>query len=126
MYLLIFTDDKLMQNNDTCILMKNALYYRVIGVADGAAHLVTGAIMKTLQVRELPEHIYRHLTEAAEREHRSLAQQAVVVLARGLGIELSRKEKRCELLSDLKQNPLLEKGKKLPDPVKLVREDRGR
>lgn len=38
--------------------------------------------MPTLQVRDLPEHLYRLLKERARREYRSLAGQAVVELER--------------------------------------------
>jgi len=33
--------------------------------------------MPSLQVRELPEHIYKTLCREAEEQHRSIAQQAV-------------------------------------------------
>ena len=33
--------------------------------------------MPTLQVRDVPEHIYRRLTDLAEKERRSLAQQTL-------------------------------------------------
>jgi hypothetical protein len=42
--------------------------------------------MPSLQVRDLPEAIYRKLLNEAEKEHRSLAQQAIAVLAIGLGV----------------------------------------
>jgi plasmid stability protein len=35
-------------------------------------------------VRELPENIYYQLKKQADQDHRSLAQQAVAVLAQGL------------------------------------------
>jgi plasmid stability protein len=36
--------------------------------------------MPTLQIRDLPQELYQHLALRAEREHRSLAQQALVDL----------------------------------------------
>lgn len=38
--------------------------------------------MPTLQIRDLPEHIYTVLVERAKRERRSLSRQAVVELER--------------------------------------------
>jgi plasmid stability protein len=82
--------------------------------------------MASLQVRDLPDPIYRKLADEAEREHRSLSQQAVAVLARGLGITLDAKERRRRLFEHMRLNPIQWKGKKIPDPVDLIREDRDR
>ncbi|MFO7870632.1 MAG: hypothetical protein R6V03_04275 [Kiritimatiellia bacterium] len=82
--------------------------------------------MRSLQVRELPDHIYARLREDAKREHRSFAQQAVVTIERGLGMESKRKEKRAELLDKVAADPPAPDGDRLPDPVKLIREDRER
>ena len=38
-------------------------------------------LMASLQVRELPENIYSLLKRKAEAEHRSIAQEAIVLLA---------------------------------------------
>ena len=81
--------------------------------------------MPTLQVRDVPEHIYRELVHQAERERRSLAQQTVAVLARGIGAPVDRKARRKELLDDIKRT-MRGRGKTLSDPVKLIREDRNR
>ena len=43
--------------------------------------------MATLQVRDVPEHIYRRLADLAEKERRSLAQQTLAVLAKGLEVD---------------------------------------
>ena len=40
--------------------------------------------MPALQIRDLPEATYRKLVERARREHRSLSQQATVLLERAL------------------------------------------
>jgi len=82
--------------------------------------------MPSLQVRELPEHIYRTLCHEAEAAHRSLAQQAVAVLARGLQLDLEPRSRRKAVLAAIR-----EQGKRypvagLPDPVLLIREDRER
>jgi plasmid stability protein len=68
--------------------------------------------MPSLQVRELPEPIYRKLAAEADKEHRSLSQQAIAVLARGL--------------DDLRKSPIKTIGKKALNPVDMIREDRNR
>ncbi len=82
--------------------------------------------MPSLQVRELPENIYQLLQEKAKREHRSLAQEAVVTLARGLQVPLSQKNRRMELLQKVAGNLPVEQSAEHLDPVALLREDRGR
>ena len=81
--------------------------------------------MPTLQVRDVPEHIYRRLADLAEKERRSLAQQAVAVLAKGLDVEVDPKARRRKVLEEAKRLDL-GRGKSLPDFVKLIREDRER
>jgi len=58
--------------------------------------------MPLIQVRDVPEHIYRLLAEQAERERRSLAQQVVAVLARGLQVEVDAKARRRALIETLR------------------------
>lgn len=82
--------------------------------------------MPTLQVRELPERLYRKLVAEARREHRSLAQQAVVALERGLGSAAEPKERRRAVLRRIAERPAVEAGDELRDPAELVREDRER
>jgi hypothetical protein len=81
--------------------------------------------MPTLQVRDVPEHVYRRLAELAEKERRSLAQQAVAVLAKGLEVDVDPKSRRRKVLEEAKRLGL-GRGKSLPDFVKLIREDRER
>jgi len=64
--------------------------------------------MPLLQVRNVPDHIYRLLAEQAEKERRSLAQQVVAVLARGLDVELDAKARRQKVLPTTK---LLERAR---------------
>ena len=80
--------------------------------------------MTSLQVRELPEHIYQRLKQEAKAEHRSIAQQAVVTLARGLGLEENPRQKRGKILDSVRTHAITDR--KLPDPVKLIRQDRKR
>lgn len=84
--------------------------------------------MPSLQVRELPDDVYAKLVEAAEKQHRSIAQQAVVVLAQALHLETNNKARRKAVFADLQANPLLapQQRNRLKDPVIFIREDRKR
>ncbi|HUJ19966.1 MAG TPA: hypothetical protein VLX58_00535 [Bryobacteraceae bacterium] len=81
--------------------------------------------MPLIQVRDVPDHIYRVLALQAERERRSLAQQVVAVLARGLNLEMHGRARRRALLDSLESgspSPVA----RLSDPARLIREDRRR
>jgi antitoxin FitA len=82
--------------------------------------------MPSLQVREMPTVLYGALQRTAKREHRSLAQQAVVSLARGLDLNEDQQERRRELLDDIKRGLVCSPDENLAAPVDLVREDRDR
>ena len=78
-----------------------------------------------VRIRDIPGHIYRRLAEQAEREHRSLAQQTLAVLSRGLGVEMDAKARRRKVLqaiAGMDHSPT----KKLRAPARLIREDRNR
>jgi hypothetical protein len=81
--------------------------------------------MPMIQVRNVPENIYNALVEQARSERRSLAQQAILVLARGLNVEADNRARRREVLRKIRE---MDKTpyKDLTDPVKLIREDRER
>jgi len=81
--------------------------------------------MPLLQIRDLPEHLHRKLVSEAAREHRSLSQQAIAVLAKGLEVEADPRARRRRVLDEIKRLNL-SGGKRLHDPVKLIREDRNR
>ncbi|HEX4594454.1 MAG TPA: hypothetical protein VH157_09270 [Bryobacteraceae bacterium] len=81
--------------------------------------------MPLLQVRDIPEHLYRLLAEQADKERRSLAQQAVAVLARGLEVELDAKARRQKVLRAIRESGQM-RPLKVKDPAKLIREDRRR
>jgi plasmid stability protein len=80
--------------------------------------------MPTLQVRDLPEEVYTQLNYLAEKEHRSLAQETIVLLKEGMVSRLGNKERRKKLLENI--NHLNIDGSQFPDPVALIREDRDR
>ena len=83
--------------------------------------------MSSLQVRELPENIYSLLKRRAKAEHRSIAQEAIALLAKGLDTSIAPKERRTRLLQKIAEESGLSVGtvSKL-DPVELIREDRRR
>jgi len=81
--------------------------------------------MPLIQVRDVPEHMYRLLAEQAERDRRSLAQQVVAVLARGLRVDVDAKSRRRALLETILSGTSTKTGK-LNDPARLIREDRRR
>ena len=80
--------------------------------------------MPSLQVRELPDDVYQALSLRAEREHRSLAQQAVVDLRRVVDADAAARRRRvlAEIGTELKRGV----GKVSQDPEAVVREDRAR
>lgn len=83
--------------------------------------------MPSLQVRELPENIYRQLKKRAQSDHRSLSQEAIAILAEGLNTSVSPKQRRTKLLQQIAEQPKSNnKMASAPDPVALIREDRKR
>jgi len=82
--------------------------------------------MPSLQIRDLPEPMYRKLQDEAKKEHRSFSQQAIVTLARGLGMTVDHQERRKRLVQEISRNPVTTRGRELTDPVKRIREDRER
>jgi plasmid stability protein len=79
----------------------------------------------SLQVRNLPEHIYRRIAESAHAERRSIAQETVVLLEKALNMETKKKTARQELIDRILKKPPAD-PRKIPDPVHLIREDRRR
>ena len=79
--------------------------------------------MPTLQIRDLPEETYRLLVFRAEREHRSLAQQAAADLARVP--ELERRNERLATLERI-AGEIDPKRDLTPSPEELIRKDRRR
>jgi hypothetical protein len=81
--------------------------------------------MAVVHIRGVPGHIYRRLAEEAEREHRSLAQQTLAVLSRGLGVEMDAKTRRKKVLEAIAGMDHSQ-TKRLGDPARLIHEDRNR
>jgi len=81
--------------------------------------------MPLLQVRECPEDIYKKISLVAKRQNRTIAQQIIVLLEKGLGQDQSNIERRNQLLNKIEKRIISEEVKKI-DAVALVREDRER
>jgi len=85
----------------------------------------TSLLMPSLQIRELPSDVYEALSYRAERNGRSLAQQAIVELRRAQEIE--RSERRREILARIKSRiEGREPPRRAADPEELIRQDRSR
>lgn len=84
-----------------------------------------GDYMPLLQVRECPEDIYRKISLVAKSENRTIAQQVIVLLAKGLGQEQSNIERRRQLLTKIENRQIADKVKAI-DAAALIREDRDR
>ena len=78
--------------------------------------------MPTLQVRDLPTEIYNQLNYLAEKEHRSLAQQTIVLLKEGIEKRLENKNRRKSLIATFDGIGI--DSSLIPSPESLVREDR--
>jgi plasmid stability protein len=85
-----------------------------------------GVHMPSLQVRDLPEHVYRKLIEIAALENRSIAQETIVLLEKALGMETKKKTRRKQLIEKILRTAPIAEPQKIPDPVGLLRQDRSR
>jgi hypothetical protein len=81
--------------------------------------------MPLLQVRNFPADIYEEISFEAKRQNRTISQQTIVLIKKGLGEEVSLKEQRRRLLDEIMEMDVPEAAKAI-DPVKLIREDRDR
>ena len=82
--------------------------------------------MPSIQIRDLPEQIYSKIKNNAQKDHRSLSQQAVVTLKKGLRIDENHKERRRILVDQIMSRRVAFDIAKLENPVNLIREDRDR
>lgn len=81
--------------------------------------------MPTLQIRDLPQDIYDRLIESAEKNRRSLTQEAIVLLQKAVENE-ERKAKKLDALKKMKELSVHFKGVTVDDVVSMIREDRDR
>lgn len=82
--------------------------------------------MPSLYVRELPDNIYYLLQERARAEHRSLSEEAVILLAKGLQTSVTNKQRRRLLLSKITANKTVSGAVKAIDPLVCIHEGRDR
>ena len=82
--------------------------------------------MPSIQVRDLPEQIYNKIKNNAQKDHRSLSQQVIVTLKKGLGIDENPTERRRILVDQIMSRRITFDVTKLDDPINLIREDRDR
>jgi len=80
--------------------------------------------MPSLQVRDMPPVLYAKLKQMAQREHRSIAQETIVLLERSLGIRHDPKARRNRLVQEI--SSLSIDASNLSDPVDMIRRDRDR
>ncbi len=81
--------------------------------------------MATLQVRNLPEHIYRRIAERARSKRSNITQETIYLLQKALDMNEHRRQQR-DLLVDQMMTTAPPGGNQWPDPVLMVREDRER
>jgi hypothetical protein len=84
-----------------------------------------GRNMPLLQVRDFPEDIYEEITFEAHRQNRTIAQQTIILIKRGLAEEISNKERRRLALERTFSRDIPQDVKNV-DYVKFIREDRDR
>lgn len=83
-----------------------------------------GGKMPTLRVENIPNDVYARIQLLAREEQRSITEQTIILLKKSLGENEDNKNKRRTVLK--KMDALAIADVSLPDPVKLLREDRER
>ena len=81
--------------------------------------------MPLLQVRDFPADIYEEISFEARRRNRTIAQQTIVLIKKGLDEEISNQERRRIAVEKSRERKIPKAAKSL-DHVKLIREDRAR
>ena len=81
--------------------------------------------MPLLQVRNFPQDVYEEIKFEARMGNRTIAQQTIVLIKKGLGEEISNKERRRRLFEENLKRSIPENVKNV-DAAGLIREDRNR
>ena len=80
--------------------------------------------MPILQVHDLPDEIYSQIYLLAQKEHRTIGQQTILMLQDSIDKRIGNKSKRQLVFK--KMEDLNIEVDQLPNPVVLLREDRER
>lgn len=81
--------------------------------------------MASLQIRDMPEDLYESLKAKAEKDHRSLAQQAIILLGEALNTGGRDSSRRARALMKIRSKKVQIRSKDI-NIVDLIREDRER
>ncbi len=81
--------------------------------------------MPTLQVRNLPDYIYRKIAERARAKRTSITSETIYLLKCSLEMDENKRQQRLALIKEIEENPVAN-ANDIPDPVGLIREDRDR
>jgi Fe-S cluster biosynthesis and repair protein YggX len=81
--------------------------------------------MPLLQVRDCPEDIYKKISFLAKKQNRTIAQQVISILEKGLQLEQPNIERRKALLQKINSRVTKNEVNQIDD-VALLREDRNR
>jgi hypothetical protein len=82
--------------------------------------------MPLLQVRDFPADIYAEVAFDAHAQHRTIAQQIIVLVQKGLGEEESNRERVKRTLEEIKAMPAVSDEVRAIDVVQLIHEGRER
>ncbi len=81
--------------------------------------------MATLQIRDMPEYLFDALKLRAQRDHRSLAQEAIVLLTQALMKQGRESAPRNDAVNKIRSSKVNETFSDL-NIVEIMREDRNR
>jgi len=81
--------------------------------------------MPLLQVRDCPEDIYKKISLWAKKQNRTIAQQVISILEKGLQLEQPNIERRKALLEKISSRVIKKEVNEIDD-VALLRADRNR
>ena len=81
--------------------------------------------MPLLQVRNCPEDLYERISRYAKQQNRTIAQQTLVILEKGMGQEQPNMERRRKLLAKISARRIPNDVNNIDD-IELIREDRNR
>ncbi|MDR1748772.1 MAG: hypothetical protein LBR47_06915 [Spirochaetaceae bacterium] len=81
--------------------------------------------MPLLQVRDFPDDVYDEIIFEARRQNRTIAQQTIILIKKGLGAEVSNKERRRVAVERSFARNVPQNAKSV-DYIQFIREDRER